>query len=206
MVSLLGNTTAPTVPANSVGIIGPNSASFTSYGLQLPAAAPSGGQSLNCATPTSGVSSCSWGGGGGGGSGAPNQSVTFSSATSATVTVAAATANITWSCWDNAASPNAIYPSNVSVNTSTFVVTFTFSVAQSGSCVVNSSGSGIYTASLSGTTWSIPAATHLMGTNVLVNTYDSSGNLIFGNVAVDGSGNVTVTWAVSQSGKVVIAP
>lgn len=62
---LFGNTTAPTVVANSAGWIGPNSASFTGYGLQLPTANPSGGQVLTCATPTSGVSACTWGTGGG---------------------------------------------------------------------------------------------------------------------------------------------
>lgn len=143
----------------------------------------------------------------GGGAGALNQSVSFTSQTSATLTVANATSNITWNCWDNSSPANAIFPSNVTVNTSTFLVTFNFSVAQSGRCVVNSSGSGVFQASeSSSTSWSVTAATHGMGTNVLVETYDSSGNRIFGNVAVDASGNVTVNWALAQSGKIVIAP
>jgi len=39
-MSLLGNTTAPTIPANSFGLIGPNSASFTSWFIQPTATAP----------------------------------------------------------------------------------------------------------------------------------------------------------------------
>lgn len=81
---------------------------------------------------------------------------------------------------------------------------FATGVAASGNA--NCSGPRVYTASLSGTTWSIPAATHGMGTTVLVSTFDSSGNTVAGNVAVDGSGNVTVSWLMSQSGKVVIVP
>ena len=56
-----GNTTVPvSLPTNSFGLIGPNSASFTSYFLQPSATAPSGGQVLSCATPSSNVSSCTW--------------------------------------------------------------------------------------------------------------------------------------------------
>lgn len=61
-IFLTGNTTLPTgLPSNSVGFIGPNSASFTSYFLQIPATAPSGTQYLGCGTPASNVSTCTWG-------------------------------------------------------------------------------------------------------------------------------------------------
>lgn len=61
LLSLPGNTTLPTgLPSNAIGIIGPNSASFTSYFLQLGVTAPSGTQYLGCGTPSSNVSTCSW--------------------------------------------------------------------------------------------------------------------------------------------------
>lgn len=80
------------------------------------------------------------GAGSGGGGGAANQSVAFTSVLSATLTVSSSTANIVYECWDNNSPANSIVPANVSINPSTFLVTFTFAVAQSGYCVVNSSG------------------------------------------------------------------
>lgn len=60
-LSLLGNTTAPAITANTVGFLGPNSASFTAYALQLPSTNPSSGTPvLSCTTPSSSVSACSW--------------------------------------------------------------------------------------------------------------------------------------------------
>lgn len=59
-LSLLGNTTAPSVIANTAGWVGPNSASFTAYGLQLPSANPVGSQGLACGTPSGSVSACKW--------------------------------------------------------------------------------------------------------------------------------------------------
>ena len=52
---LPGNTTAPSIPANSAGIIGPNSASFTSWVFQLSATAPTVNQFLTAGTPVAGV-------------------------------------------------------------------------------------------------------------------------------------------------------
>ncbi len=61
LLSIVGNTTVPTsLPANSFGFIGPNSASFTSYFLQPSSTAPSGSQLLSCGTPSSNVSACTW--------------------------------------------------------------------------------------------------------------------------------------------------
>jgi hypothetical protein len=58
--SLIGNTTNQTVTANTAGFMGPNSASFTGYALQLSATAPvTNSGFLNCATPVSGVAACS---------------------------------------------------------------------------------------------------------------------------------------------------
>jgi trimeric autotransporter adhesin len=55
IVSLLGNTTAPAIPSNSFALIGPNSASFTSYALQPSATAPTTGQCLVIGTVSAGI-------------------------------------------------------------------------------------------------------------------------------------------------------
>ena len=146
------------------------------------------------------------GGGTVGGTASPNQIVAFTLARSAALTVAAATKSVTWACWDAASPANSIQPSGVSVSPSTYQVVFSFAVPQSGYCVVNSTGSGSYTNAESGATWTIPAATHLMGAAVMVQTFDQAGNRIYGNVAVNSSGDVTINWLTSQTGKVVIAP
>lgn len=146
---------------------------------------------------------------GAGGGGTANQSVSFTSVLSATLTATSTKPNITWSCWDNQNPANAIFPSNVTINTTTQLVTFKFLTPQSGFCAVNSNGGSatqLYSASETGGTWSIPAATHQLGASVIVATYDASGNQVFGNVVVDNSGNVTVSWLSSQTGKVVITP
>lgn len=57
--TMIGNTTQPTVPANTVGFMGPVSASFTGYSCQFPVTAPSG-TFLQCATPSSGISTGTW--------------------------------------------------------------------------------------------------------------------------------------------------
>lgn len=52
---LAGNTASPSIGSNLAGWGGPNVASFTSYVLQLPSAAPSSGQSLTFGTPSGSV-------------------------------------------------------------------------------------------------------------------------------------------------------
>jgi len=64
MAAILGNTTLPTLPTNTAAWIGPNSASFTAYGLQLPTAGPSSSQVLLCGAVSAGFSTCSWSAGG----------------------------------------------------------------------------------------------------------------------------------------------
>jgi hypothetical protein len=60
LLALIGNTTVPaSLPTNSVGLLGPNSASFTSYFLQPSSTAPSNNE-LMCGPPSSNVSSCTW--------------------------------------------------------------------------------------------------------------------------------------------------
>lgn len=86
----------------------------------------------------------------GSGLGTNNQAVTFGNATSASITSNYGSTAILWSCWDGNNPANAIYPANVTLNTTTFVLTFTFSVPQTGFCAINGSG-GIGTTGGSGT-------------------------------------------------------
>lgn len=59
--NLLGATSNASVVANTAGFMGPSSALFTAYALQLPAAGPTTSLPLlSCATPTSGVSLCTF--------------------------------------------------------------------------------------------------------------------------------------------------
>jgi hypothetical protein len=60
MITFPGNTGTPTIGSNLVGWLGPSSTSFTSFVLQLPTTAPSGTQALECGTPSSNISTCSF--------------------------------------------------------------------------------------------------------------------------------------------------
>lgn len=55
-LSAIGNTTTPSIPSNTVNILGPNSASFTAYGLQLPSTGPSAKSLMYIAAPSSNIS------------------------------------------------------------------------------------------------------------------------------------------------------
>lgn len=56
-----GNTANQSVVANSFGIMGPTSATFTAYALQMSSTAPSSGTPLlSCGTPSSSVAACTW--------------------------------------------------------------------------------------------------------------------------------------------------
>lgn len=81
--------------------------------------------------------------GGGGGSGSPNIEVSFANVTSATLNASSLnTTNLLFQCYDNG-SPNANpIETNASLNLSTLVITFGFTVPQSGYCAVNGSGGG----------------------------------------------------------------
>ena len=79
----------------------------------------------------------------------------FTNATTASLTTTYTTPNILWDCWDTNTPANAIFPANISLNTSTLVVTFTFAVPQSGFCAVNG-GAG---AAANGVTYPASCAT-----------------------------------------------
>jgi hypothetical protein len=55
-VQLIGQTTVPALTTNTFSIIGPNSASFTAWGIQMPTAGPSVASLLKLSTLSSGVS------------------------------------------------------------------------------------------------------------------------------------------------------
>lgn len=59
-IVVIGNTTAPSIPSNSFGFIGPNSASFTSYVFQPSATAPSGSSLLTAAAVSSNISALTY--------------------------------------------------------------------------------------------------------------------------------------------------
>ena len=59
-VSVTGNTTNPTIPANSFGFLGPASASFTSYFFQCPATGPSGSSLMILGAVSGNISACTF--------------------------------------------------------------------------------------------------------------------------------------------------
>jgi len=146
---------------------------------------------------------------GGPGSGGPNYAQSFTSQTQITMLGTShnlGTKNLILACFDNASPANAIQPSSWAVDGTTFNVVVNFATAQTGYCTLNGSGPAVFESSeSSSTSWSITAATHGLGVNLQVTAYDSNGNRIEpANLLVDSSGNVTLTWAVAQAGKVVI--
>jgi len=149
------------------------------------------------------------GGGGGGGPAAPNYAQSFVSVTTVTMLGSVhqlATTHLILACYDNASPANALLPANWTINQTTFDVVVTFSIAQSGYCVLNGTGPAVFAQTeTSSTTWSIPVATHNLGPSLQVATYDSNGNRIEpASLNVDSSGNVTILWALAQAGKVVL--
>lgn len=119
-----------------------------------------------------------------------NQTVSFSNALSATLT--STTTALVWACYDNGTPVNAIYPSNVSVS-SAFVVTFTFSVPQTGQCVVNSSGGG------SGGGGGGGSGTVNSGTAGFYGFYSTTGTAISGNTHLDDGATTAATITAQET-------
>lgn len=160
-----------------------------------------------------GIGSAS-GGGGGGGGGTQNYGVTFSAQTTVTVTGAThllATKNLIVNCFDNAAPAAILLPQKVTVDGSTFDVVITFAVSATGYCVINGSAFPRFATTFSNqTSVTVTGATHGLGTaDLRVTIWDSaSGTRRWvepQSVAVDSTTfDVTVTFAASQSGRLVI--
>ena len=171
----------PTDATNSAGFQAPATRS-TKLRLVLPSADPTAGQVLACGAPSSTLSTCSW--------------VTPASGG----TVYYQTVKAGGSAQTQRSALNLIAGSNVTVSCADN------SGAGSTDCTVASTATGggssaKYAAAISGTSTSITAATHGLGSTVVVSgCKDGSGAALWPDWSVDGSGNVTVTSAVSQSG------
>ena len=76
------------------------------------------------------------------GTGTVNQVIVFSNSVAVSTTANAASVALVWSCWDSGNPANAIYPSNVSLDKSSYAMVFSFSVPQSGFCVISNGGAG----------------------------------------------------------------
>ena len=164
----------PSDSANSAGFQAPATRS-TKLRMQLPSADPSGGQVLSCGTPSSTLSTCSW---------YTPATITGSSVLkgSSGSAVAAAYADVVGLFGSGSCSGY---------------------LKSDGTCSTVTGGgvSNKYAAAISGTSTSISAATHGLGSTVVVSgCKDGSGAALWPDWSVDGSGNVTVTSAVSQSG------
>ena len=119
--------------------------------------------------------------------------------------------NLIVSCYDTASPANAIQPASWTVNGSTFDVIVTFATSQSGYCVVNGSGPAFYATTFTNqTAVTVNGTTHGLNTADLnVAVYDSAtgtrNRIEPASVSIDSASfNVSVTFAVSQSGRIVI--
>jgi hypothetical protein len=119
------------------------------------------------------------------------------------------TANLLVRFVDNASPREAIEAGRVTMDATSFDVTATFRQGQSGRILL-SSAMPQYSGSFSDIVWSIPGTTHNLGTTALLwEVWDAASpprRLEPGSVTVaPGSFNVTLTFAQSQSGTVILA-
>jgi len=150
-------------------------------------------------------------GGGGSGTGGSYAS-SFTSQTSVTIagtTHNLGTSNIIVGVVDTASPANVIAPANVTIDPSTFNVVVTFASSQSGTIILIASAGKYVAAFTNQTALSIPASTHNLGASIFhVTVYDASSGtrnrIEPGSLQIDASGNVTVNFAVPQSGQIVI--
>lgn len=153
-------------------------------------------------------------GGSSSGNAGPNYAQSFTLQT--TITMAGTshnlnTKNLLLSCYDTASPANGILPASWTVNSSSFDVVVNFGVSQSGYCVLNGSGPPKYATTFTGqTSVTINGSTHNLGTaDLQVTVWDSAtgtrNRIEPASVAIDSTTfNVTVNFAVSQSGRIVI--
>lgn len=180
-------------------------------------ACDAGGGTQQALCRSNGTSYVALGGNGGvvsAGGGGPNFGTTFTSQTSVTIpgsTHDLGTKNLIVECYDDASPANLIHPASITVDGTTDNVTVGFASAQSGYCVVNGSGPHRYaTTFASQTTVTVPGTTHQLGTADLdVTVYDAAtgtrNKIVPASVAIDSTTfDVTVTFAMAQSGRLVI--
>lgn len=154
------------------------------------------------------------GGGGGGGNGGPNIGTAFTAQTSVTIlgtTHGFGTKNLIVSCYDNASPANHIQPASYTVDGTSFNVVINFATAQTGYCVINGSGPPKYATTFTNqTSVTVAGTTHNLGTaDLTIHVYDSATGtrtmIVPQSVAVNSTTfDVTVTFAVAQSGRIVI--
>jgi hypothetical protein len=154
------------------------------------------------------------GSGGGQASPSPNYGTSFTAQTSVTVTGVThnmGSKNLLVACYDNSTPAKAIQPASWTIDGSTFDVVVTFAAAQTGYCAINGTGPNRYAATF-GTTTSlvVTGATHKLATaDITVTVWDSASGtrkiIQPASVAIDSTTfDVTVTFAASQSGRIVL--
>jgi len=152
--------------------------------------------------------------GSGGGGGGANFRTSFTAQTTVTVlgsTHNYGTKNIIAACYDNSSPAKVVQPSLITIDGTTFDVVITFGVAQTGYCVLNASGPPKFASTFAtSTSVTISGATHgLQSADLQVTVWDSATGtrkrIEPQSVTVDSTTfDVTVTFATSQSGRIVI--
>lgn len=105
------------------------------------------------------------------------------------------------------ASLNIMAPATIAVHPTTLDITVTFASPQAGTLIASATGPRYAAAFTAQTTVVIPGATHQLGSNTLfVQLMDVAGTVIEANaITVDtGTYDVTVTFGVAQSGRVLL--
>ena len=145
---------------------------------------------------------------GGGGGGGLASYVASMSGTSVTVLASTHQLGVNpalVNCRDS--SGNIYFPGAVSINGSGDV-TISSATSMTGTCILqgNSTGTGEYIATLSGTTVTILESTHGLGVNVTIPTcYDGSGNWFEpGSINVNGNGDVSIASVSSMTGRCIL--
>jgi hypothetical protein len=117
------------------------------------------------------------------------------------------TANLALACWDNSTPRVWMQWDKATVDASSYDVIVSFNPAATGTCVVMGGSNVPYIAALGAgstsggvTTWTVNATTHLHGVNPNPFVYNSAGTKVeMNSLAVDGSGNITLTALVPDS-------
>src|SRR5579864_6884661 len=138
------------------------------------------------------------------GGGGPNFQQTFTSVTSVTLTHNLNSTGIVFACFDNSTPPLWILPKSAAM-TNANTLTVNFASAQSGSCVVNATGTGgapnFQQAFASST--SVTQAHNLNSTSVVFACFDNSTPPLWilpKSAALTNANTLTVSFAASQSG------
>jgi len=135
-------------------------------------------------------------GSGGGGVSRFNAAISGTSTTILATTHGLGTSVVVNGCRDG--SGVSFEPSRVSVNGSGDV-TITTTTSQTGTCVIW--GSALFAAAISGTSTTVLASAHGLGTSVTLAGCVASGVMFeISRFSVNGSGDVTITTATSQTG------